>query len=152
MKIRASLALSCLLVMTGTLLWAGSAVTTQETIILKDQNDARAPSKSVPAQLNYQGYLADAADSSAITATVEMTFRLFDSETKGAELWSETHPAVEVHGGLFQVLLGSVMAFPEGLFDGSPLWLQTEVGTEILSPRKPLVSVAYSRTAAETAR
>ncbi len=106
--------------------------------------------KTVPGQLNYQGHLADVSDSAAITATLEMTFRIFDSETKGAELWSETHPAVEVTGGLFQVLLGSVTAFPAGLFDGSPLWLQTEVGTEVLTPRKPLVSAAYSQRA-ETA-
>ncbi len=78
-----------------------------------------------------------------------MTFRLFDSEVKGAELWSETHPAVEVQNGLFQVLLGSVTPFPGELFDGSELWLQTEVGTEILSPRKPMGSVAYSRMAGE---
>jgi hypothetical protein len=104
---------------------------------------------SIPNQLSYQGYLADAADSSAVTATLEMTFRLFDSETKGAELWSETHSAVEVNSGLFQVLLGSITPFSGGLFDGSELWLQTEVGTEILSPRKPLVSVAYSQMADE---
>jgi hypothetical protein len=103
--------------------------------------------KSVPTQLNYQGYLADASDSSAVTATLEMTFRLFDSEIKGAELWAETHTMVEVSEGLFQVLLGSVTSFPSDLFDGSTLWLQTEVGTEILAPRKPLVSVAYAQTA-----
>jgi len=106
-------------------------------------------SKSVPDRLNYQGYLANAADSSAVTAILEMTFRLFDSETKGAELWSETHPVVEISGGLFQVLLGSVTPFPGGLFDASELWLQTEVGPEVLAPRKPLVSVAYSRMAGE---
>jgi hypothetical protein len=104
-------------------------------------------SKFVPGQLSYQGYLVNAADSSAITATVEMTFRLFDTETKGAELWSETHPAVPVAGGLFDVQLGSVTPFGPGLFDGTPMWLQTEVGTEVLSPRKPLVSVAYSHRA-----
>jgi len=101
-------------------------------------------SKSVPGQINYQGFLANAFDSSAITATLEMTFRLFDSETKGAELWAETHPSVEVSYGLFQVLLGSMTTFPDGLFDGSYMWLQTEVGAEVLTPRKPLVSVAYS--------
>ena len=104
-------------------------------------------SKTVPNQLNYQGYLVNASDSSAVTATLEMTFRLFDSETKGTELWSETHPAVEVSNGLFQALLGSVTPFPGGLFDGSTLWLQTEVGAELLTPRKPLVSVAYSQRA-----
>jgi hypothetical protein len=91
----------------------------------------------------------DVTDSSAVTAALEMTFRLFDSETKGAELWSETHPVVAVRGGLFQVLLRSVTPFPDGLFEGEIRWLQTEVGGEILAPRKPLTSVAYSRMAGE---
>jgi hypothetical protein len=103
--------------------------------------------KTIPGQLNYQGYLADASDSTGITATLEMTYRLFDSETKGAELWAETHPMVSVSNGLFHVLLGGMIAFPNGLFDGSQLWLQTEIGTEVLSPRKPLASVAYSQLA-----
>jgi len=103
--------------------------------------------KAVPGQLSYQGYLVSATDSLAITATLELTFRLYDSESKGAELWSETHPAVEVNDGLFQVFLGSVTPFPDGLFDGTPLWLQTEVGPEILAPRRPLVSTAYSHRA-----
>ena len=103
-------------------------------------------SRSVPAQLNYQGYLADSSDSSEVTGTVEMTFKLFDAESDGAELWSETHPAVVVVNGTFQVFLGGLTPFPDGLFDGSELWLQTVIGAEILSPRKPLVSVAYSQT------
>ena len=125
------------------------AMAGHEATDLNGQARSRISSKAVPGQLNYQGSLANAADSSAVTATLEMTFRLFDSETKGAELWSETHPAVEVQGGLFQTLLGSVTPFPAGLFDGSEVWLQTEVGAETLMPRKPLVSVAYSRTAGE---
>ena len=104
-------------------------------------------SKSVPNDLNYQGYLVDATDTSAVTAVLAMTFRIYDAETMGSELWSETHPGVPVVNGLFNVLLGSVTPFPGGLFDGSPRWLQTEVGAEILAPRKPLVSVAYSHRA-----
>jgi hypothetical protein len=120
---------------------------TKQNLIFDGQVRSTSLSKTVPTQLNYQGYLADASDSSAITATLEMTFRIFNSETDGTELWLETHSAVEVKGGLFQVLLGSVTSFPSNLFDGSPLWLQTEVGTEVLAPRKPLVSSAYSRRA-----
>jgi len=123
------------------------SVDAKNAVSLDSQAHVLEFSKSVPGQLNYQGFLANTADSSAVTATLEMTFRLFDTETKGAELWSETHPAVEVRGGLFQVLLGSITPFPDGLFDGSSRWLQTEVGTEILSPRKPLASVAYSQRA-----
>jgi hypothetical protein len=122
-------------------------IAARKTADFEDQVRALEFSKAVPGQLNYQGYLVDATDSSAVTATLEMTFRLYDTETKGAELWSETHPAVEVSNGLFQVLLGSVTPFPDGLFDGSDMWLQTEIGAEVLSPRKPLVSVAYSHRA-----
>jgi hypothetical protein len=108
-------------------------------------------SKAVPNTLSYQGYLVQAHDSLAVTATLEMTFRLFDSETDGAQLWSETHSMVAVTEGLFHVLLGSVTAFQTDLFDGSKLWLQTEVGPEILVPRKALVSVAYSQRADDAA-
>jgi len=125
------------------------AAAVEKTEQLTDQARLKDLSKSVPGQLNYQGSLADAADSSAVTSTLEMTFRLFDSETKGAELWAETHSAVEVNEGVFQILLGSVTSFPLNLFDGNPLWLQTEVGTEILLPRKQLVSTAYSQRSGE---
>jgi hypothetical protein len=127
-----------------------ATITADQNLGIAGQARSTGPPKTVPGQLNYQGYLAATADTGAVNATLEMTFRLFDSETKGAELWSETHTMVPVSQGLFQVLLGSVTSFPAGLFDGSPLWLQTEVGTEVLVPRKPLVSAAYSQMA-ETA-
>jgi hypothetical protein len=101
--------------------------------------------KAVPDWINYQGYLVDASDSSAVTGTVEITFRLFAAPLPGGdELWSEVHSYVEVDNGLFSALLGYVTPFPAGLFDGSPLWLQVEVGGDVFLPRKPLVSVPYS--------
>ena len=105
---------------------------------------ARSASKSAPNELSYQGFLTDAQGEDGITATLEMTFKIFAQETGGTELWSETHPEVEVSEGLFCVLLGSVTPVPAGMFDGTTLWLQTEIGSEVLVPRKPLVSVAYS--------
>ena len=103
-------------------------------------------SKTVPALLNYQGYLAT-ADSGAVNETLAMTFRVYDSSTGGTQLWSETHPAVEVSNGQFFILLGSVTSFPTNLFDGRILYLQMEVGSEVFSPRKAIVSVAYSQMA-----
>ena len=147
MRTRNAVTVATLVVLFCVILLSTPVTAANKTVGTDDQVHALRFSKTVPNQLNYQGFLVNAADSSAITATLEMTFRLYDSETKGAELWSEIHPAVEVKGGLFQVLLGSLTSFPGGLFGGAPLWLQTEVGTEILSPRKPLVSVAYSQRA-----
>lgn len=105
---------------------------------------SKSVSKSAPGELNYQGHLVDAQTSEDVTATLEITFQIYDQETKGTQLWSETHPVVEVYKGLFSVMLGSMTPFPNDLFDGSSLWLQTEVGAEVLQPRKPMVSVAYS--------
>lgn len=95
--------------------------------------------KDVPGQVNYQGYLVNASDTSAVTDTLEMTFEIFDDPIYGYPLWSETHNSVEVTNGLFHVLLG----IPDTLFTGQELWLQTKIEEEFLSPRKKLVSVPY---------
>ena len=62
--------------------------------------------KSVPALLNYQGFLAT-ADSGAVSETLAMTFRLYGSASGGSALWSETHPAVVVNNGGFTLHLGA---------------------------------------------
>lgn len=144
MKGRSLIMTSIVTVMICSLFLADNSSARSETTSLAGGTHVLTLHKSVPDQLNYQGYLIDAADSSGVTAVLEMTFRLLDSEIKGVELWSETHPAVDVQDGLFQVMLGGTTPFPAGLFDGSPLWLQTEVGAEVLMPRKPLASVAFS--------
>jgi hypothetical protein len=99
---------------------------------------------SVPSQINYQGYLCNASDTSAYSGTVDMTFRLYDSETDGVVWWVENHTGVEVVKGLFSVNLGENNAIPAPLFDGSIWWLEIVVDGEVLSPRKKLVSVGYS--------
>jgi hypothetical protein len=140
--------LACLLGAT----WPASASQDQVTQAgtMRAASLTRSAAKSVPNHLNYQGFLADAQEEQGVTATLEMTFRIFTEETGGAELWAEIHPDVEVVDGLFSVLLGSRTPLPEGLFDGTPLWLQTEMGTELLEPRRPLVSVAYSLRSQES--
>ncbi len=99
---------------------------------------------SVPQLINYQGFLASSQDSSPLDTIIDITFRIYSSQTGGTELWSETHSNVQVTRGIFNVLLGSVNPIPRTIFDGSTRYLQVEIGTEVLSPRKPLVSVPYS--------
>ncbi|KPL17752.1 MAG: hypothetical protein AMJ92_11145 [candidate division Zixibacteria bacterium SM23_81] len=132
-----------LVVLLGALFSATHVTASNRDLGLEGQVRTVDGSKSVPNKLNYQGHLTHASDSSAVTDTLEMTFRFFDAKTAGAELWSEIHADVPVIDGLFSVVLGENTSLPTGLFDGSALWLQTEVGAEVLSPRKPLVSVAY---------
>jgi len=97
---------------------------------------------SIPKLINYQGYLTDPNDN-PITGMFEMTFSVWDAATGGTQLWSETQLSVAVTNGLFNALLGSVNPIPPGIFTGAPRWLQIQVGAEILSPRKEIVSVAY---------
>jgi hypothetical protein len=106
----------------------------------------------VPSLINYQGYLTDDAGN-AITDTVEMTFSIWDAASGGNQLWDETQASVSVVNGLFNVLLGSVTPIPTNIFTGTSLWLQTQVGTETLSPRKAIVSVghAFKASVADTA-
>ncbi len=106
--------------------------------------------------LHYAGTLKD-SEGLPINDGRNLTFRLFDHETDGtsdAALWSETL-GVQVENGFFNVPLGAVTAFTEGLFDHADLWLEIEVcedggreTCEILSPRQPLRSVPWAQKAA----
>jgi hypothetical protein len=98
---------------------------------------------SVPSLINYQGYLTDAGGN-PVTDTVEMTFSIWDAASGGSQLWDETQSSVSVLDGLFNVLLGSITSIPSEIFTGASLWLQTQVGAEILSPRKAIVSVGHA--------
>jgi hypothetical protein len=96
--------------------------------------------KSVPLQLNYQGLLCRESDTVGVTDTLSMIFRLYTQETGGTPVWDETHTAVPVDKGIFNVLL-SITA---DIFTGAPLWLEVQVETDTLTPRKKLVSVGYA--------
>ena len=99
---------------------------------------------ATPYQINYQGWLASADDTLGVTGTFDMVFRLFNVPTGGSTLWDETQSDVTVDKGIFNVYLGSVNPIPASLFTGDPLWLEVQVGSEVLSPRKKLVSVGYA--------
>ncbi len=101
-------------------------------------------SKGTPYEINYQGWLGDATDTNEVTDVLDMKFRLYDAETEGTLLWNETQSAVNVNKGIFNVLLGSVSAIPSNIFTGDPLWLETQVENDTLTPRKKLVSVGYA--------
>jgi hypothetical protein len=102
----------------------------------------------VPQTTTYQGLLTDASGSPVTDGDYSLTFRIFDAETGGTELWSETQPSVAVSGGLFKVQLGSVT--PLTLAFDVPCWLEVQVGADpAQSPRIALTSVPYSYTAVQ---
>lgn len=100
--------------------------------------------KNTPQEINYQGWLGSATDTSGVTDTIGMAFRLYTASTGGSPVWNEAHIAVPVIRGIFNVLLGSEMPIPASIFTGAPLWLETQVMTDTLSPRKKIVSVGYA--------
>jgi predicted lipoprotein with Yx(FWY)xxD motif len=97
----------------------------------------------VPQMMNYQGYLTDATGTPVPDGNYNLTFTIYDAESGGTVLWTETNPTVAVSSGLFNVILGSVD--PISLPFEKPYWLGVKVGTEPeLLPRMRLTTAAYS--------
>ena len=92
----------------------------------------------VPQLISFQGKLYDDTGN-PITGQVEVTFRIYNLETGGTALWSETIN-VESENGLYNVTLGQITALNLD-FDGQ-YWLGVQItGDDELWPRYRLVSV-----------
>ncbi|PKP53222.1 MAG: hypothetical protein CVT90_02315, partial [Candidatus Altiarchaeales archaeon HGW-Altiarchaeales-3] len=96
---------------------------------------------AIPHQINFEGKLADSGGT-ALEGDYAMTFKIYDAQTGGTALWTETYSAVNVKNGVFNVLLGSQTAL--NLNFDLPYYLEVKIGTETLSPRQPLASVGYA--------
>ncbi|MFA5032629.1 MAG: hypothetical protein WC614_06390 [bacterium] len=105
--------------------------------------------QTIPQEINYQGYLEKKSDTLGldIMGNFSMTFTLYNDSTTGSVLWNETQTSVPVIKGIFNVLLGSINPIPTSIFTGTPLWLETQIDSQILSPRKKLVSTPYAMRA-----
>lgn len=102
---------------------------------------------AVPGYINYQGLLRDSAGN-VVTGTKSMTFKIYDSLTGGSARWTMTDSAVSVSNGLYTVKLGPLTSTDVGT--GSR-WLEVVVGSETLTPRLEILSVAYAITAGSVA-
>jgi hypothetical protein len=101
-------------------------------------------SAQVPQMINYQGKLTTNAGA-PVNDTLQVVFTIYADEAGTAPLWTETQPTVEILKGVFNVLLGSVNSIPYSVFDGSIRYLGVKVGDDPeITPRKPMVSVAYA--------
>jgi len=96
----------------------------------------------VPQLLGYQGRLVR-ADGTAATGTATVVFALHDAATAGSTLWTETQ-TLGLSDGYYATFLGLVTALPTGIFDGGARWLEVRVGSETLTPRQQVGSVAFA--------
>jgi len=99
----------------------------------------------IPRVIGYQGRLLR-ADGTAATGTASVTFQVFGSETGGTPLWQETQ-TLGLSEGYYSTFLGLVAPPQDSLFEAGARWLEVKVGSETLSPRQPVGSVAYALSA-----
>jgi len=79
---------------------------------------------TIPRYINYQGKLTDANDD-PVNDSVNITIKIYDVESGGTALWSETQ-SVNVTRGIFSMLLGSTTSLDTLNFDKS-YWYSVEV-------------------------
>lgn len=98
----------------------------------------------VPHMIRFQGKVTN-AEGAPLSGAYNITFRIYDDETSGTLMWSETQTEIPVNNGIFTVLLGNTT--PTGLdlpFDQS-YWLSMEVNDDgEMSPRQRITSVGYA--------
>lgn len=109
---------------------------------------AASASALAPTTLSYQGRLEDSGGN-PITAVVALKFTIYNDPVANAAAnikWTETHPTVSVTDGLFNVLLGSVIALPDTVFKQPNRWLGITVDLDPeITPRTPFSSVAFAQ-------
>ena len=97
----------------------------------------------VPGRLTHQGRLFDGTGL-PLTDTINVTFKLYDAASGGAELWSETVP-LTVEDGYFSVVLGETTPFDTSILNGTERWLGISVaGDAEMTPRAGVRSVPYA--------
>lgn len=95
----------------------------------------------IPKMINYQGMLTDDSGN-PITDTLDMEFRIYNSETNGNLKWSETQSQVPIIDGLFNVMLGSGNPIDTLTFS-EQYWLEVQVDNDTM-PRIQFTSVGYA--------
>ncbi len=99
-----------------------------------------------PTLLHLQARLSDGAGT-PLSGAVSFEVRLYDDAVAGTLLWSEPHATTAVNG-LVDVVLGSVVGFPAGAFDGSDRYFAFQVGADPeMTPRVRVVSVPFAFSA-----
>lgn len=98
----------------------------------------------IPQHLSYQGVYTDTLANPKPDGVYTFTFRLYETSTGGAPIWTEIKD-LSVKRGLFSTLLGDATPFGSDVRFETPYWLGIKPGSEAeLTPRIPLSSVGYT--------
>ncbi len=104
----------------------------------------------VPRIFSYQGILSDTTGAPKPDADYSIMFKLYSVPTSGNSIWSETQ-TVHTKRGLFSIILGGVVPFPDSLKFNQQYWLGIQlVPYPEMSPRIPFTSVPFSINAAHS--
>lgn len=99
-------------------------------------------SQALPHEISYQGVLKDASGVIVANGDYTLTFKLYETESSGTDIWKETK-LITVLEGIVTTKLGSIN--PIVLPFDKTYWLGTTIGTDSeLNPRTKLGTVPYS--------
>jgi hypothetical protein len=107
---------------------------------------------TVPLLVRFNGIVRELSGV-AVTSTQSITFNLYQFQTGGDPLWSETQVVSSDNQGKFSILLGS--ASPQGIpvssfSTGGPRWVGITPNDGVERSRSLLVSVPYALKAADS--
>jgi hypothetical protein len=94
--------------------------------------------------MNYQGRLLTKEGTPVADGVYSISFRIYDAAEGGKMLWEEVHESVQVKGGFFYVLLGSINPLSSSLFNAPDRWLEVKVEGEQLQPRSRIATFPYA--------
>ena len=78
-----------------------------------------------------------------IEGTLNITVKMYDTESGGTALWMETIET-NLNSGYFTMELGQIASIPTNLFETYPKYLEIQIGGEILTDRVKLIKVSNS--------
>lgn len=99
----------------------------------------------IPQTMSYQGVLTDNSGTLVPDGDYSMEFNLFNVETAGSTLWTETQ-TVTITDGIFNVILGNINPLTLPFDESYWLGITIDSGSELV-PRIELTSSAYSLNA-----
>lgn len=102
---------------------------------------------SVPRTMSYQGVLNDSDGDPVRNTTLNITFRVFDADEGGSQLWTEVVQVTTDQRGNFKAILGETNPLNLSFDVNYYLELQIEGDPQPLEPRQKLHMAAYAARA-----